>query len=262
MHKAVSKDGTIIAYKKTGDGPSIVLINGALRDHTVFDLLVPELEPHFTTYVYDRRGRGESGDAPHYAIQREVEDLEAVIAEADGEVMVFGGSAGANLALEAALAGAPIGRLAVHEPYFRPQGYPRPPDDFMDHLKALLSEGKCGEAIEYWSTDFLELSPEQFMIWRRNPELWEENLARAHTLVYDAILCTMCSDYSVPVGRLAKLEMPTMVIRSDNTHDWLRAAAEATAAALPNCKVVSLPGGWHWVKPGFLAQVLAEFTTV
>src|SRR5947208_3307607 len=108
MRKAVSRDGTTIAYERTGEGPPIVLLNGAFRDHTIFDQLVPELAPHCTTYVYDRRGRGESGDSPSYAIEREIEDLTAVIEEAGGQAVLFAGSSGANLALEAARAAAPI----------------------------------------------------------------------------------------------------------------------------------------------------------
>jgi pimeloyl-ACP methyl ester carboxylesterase len=81
MRKVVSRDGTTIAYERAGDGPPIVLLNGAFRDHTIFDFLVPELVPHCTTYVCDRRGRGESGDSPAYTVQREIEDLEAVIEE-------------------------------------------------------------------------------------------------------------------------------------------------------------------------------------
>src|SRR6185437_13776614 len=150
MRKVVSRDGTTIAYEKAGDGPPIVLLNGGFRDHTIFDPLVPELAPHCTTYVYDRRGRGESGDAPGYAVEREVEDLEAVIGEAGGAAVVFAGSSGANLALEAALNGAPITKLALHEPYYRVKGFPKPPGDFTQNLSALLAADKRDEAAEYF----------------------------------------------------------------------------------------------------------------
>lgn len=261
MDKVVSRDGTTIAYKRTGDGPPVVLVNGALRDHKVWDALVPDLAKHCATYVFDRRGRGQSGDAPEYVIQREIEDIEAVIGAAGGKAVVFGGSSGANLALHAAVAGASISKLALHEPFFRPAGYSRPPDNFTDNLRAMIADGKRSEAIEYWSNDFVELSPEQFKIWRRNPDLWTENLSHAHTLVYDAIACTMRDDYGVPADRLASFTAPSLVINSDNTSDWLRAAAAETAAALPNCEAISLPGGWHWVKPGLLAELLTEFVT-
>jgi pimeloyl-ACP methyl ester carboxylesterase len=257
MRKVVSRDGTTIAYQKAGDGPPIVLLNGGFRDHTIFDPLVPELAPHCTTYVYDRRGRGESGDAPAYAVEREIEDLEAVIGEAGGEAAVFGGSAGANLALEAALAGAPITRLALHEPYYRVGGYLPPPANFMDNLRALLAEDKRGEAAEYFAAKLVGFSPDEIADWRRSP-LWATNEANAHTLVYDTAIC---GDFCVPVERLATFKTPTLVVNSDNTSDWLRAAAAAVAAALPNSRAVSLPGSWHRVQPDILCRVLAEFAT-
>jgi pimeloyl-ACP methyl ester carboxylesterase len=257
MRKVVSKDGTTIAYQKTGDGPPIVLLNGGFRDHTIFDSLVPELAPHCTTYVYDRRGRGESGDAPDYAVEREIEDLEAVIGEAGGEAVVLGGSSGANLALEAALHGARITKLALHEPYFRVEGYPRPPADFMENLRALLAENKRSEAAEYFLAELVGFTPEVIADWRRGP-LWATNEANAHTLVYDTAIC---GDFRVPVERLATFELPTLVINSDSTSDWLRAAAKATAAALPNGRGVSLPGSWHRVQQDILGQTLVEFAT-
>jgi pimeloyl-ACP methyl ester carboxylesterase len=183
MDKVVSRDGTTIAYEKAGDGPPLVLLNGAFRDHTIFDQIVPQLTPYCTTYVYDRRGRGESGDAASYAPEREIEDLEAVMEAAGGEVAVFAGSSGANLALRAAIHGTPMTRLALHEPYFRVPGFPRPPEDLIERMQAMLAEGRNAEVIEYWSHEFMDLSPEQYAIWRRNPTMWAENLTRTHTLI-------------------------------------------------------------------------------
>jgi pimeloyl-ACP methyl ester carboxylesterase len=257
MHKVVSRDGTTIAYKKAGNGPPIVLLNGAFRDHTIFDALVPELTPHCTTYVYDRRGRGESGDSPAYAVEREIEDLEAVIDEAGGKTVVFAGSCGANLAIEAALANAPINKLALHEPYYRVEGYPKPPSDFMDTLCGLLTDDKRGEAAEYFLAELMGLSPQVIAEWQKAP-LWATNEANAHTLPYDT---AACGDFNVPAQRLATLQTPTLVVNSDNTSDWLRAAARATAAALPNGRGKELPGSWHRVQMDVLGQVLAEFAT-
>lgn len=256
MRKVVSKDGTTIAYQKTGEGPPIVLLNGGFRDHTIFDPFVPELAPHCTTYVYDRRGRGESGDAAEYAVEREIEDLEAVIGEAGGEAVVFGGSSGANLALEAALRGGPITKLALHEPYFRGGEYPPPPPDFMANLRALLAEDKRAEAAEYFLAELVGFTPDVIENWRNGP-LWATNEANAHTLVYDTAIC---GDFRVPVDRLATFQVPTLVVNSESTSDWLRAAAEATTAALPNGQGMSLPGSWHRIQTDVLARVLADFT--
>jgi pimeloyl-ACP methyl ester carboxylesterase len=257
MLKVVSRDGTTIAYEKAGEGPPIVLLNGSFRDHTIFDALVPELAPHCTTYVYDRRGRGESGDSPAYAVEREIEDLEAVIHEAGGQAVVFAGSSGANLALEAAMAGAPITRLALHEPYFRVEGYPKPPADFADTLRALLADGRRDEAAEYFLAELVGFTPEVIADWRRGP-LWATNEANAHTLLYDTAIC---GDFDVPAERMAALRIPALVVNSDSTSDWLRAAAQATAAALPGGRGMELPGSWHRVQMDVLGRVLAEFAT-
>lgn len=255
MRKVVSRDGTTIAYEKVGSGPPIVLLNGAFRDHTIFDQLVPELAPHCTTYVYDRRGRGDSGDSPAYAVEREIEDLEAVIGEAGGQAVVFAGSCGANLALEAAMAGAPITKLALHEPYYRTEGYPKPPSDFMENLRAMLADEKRGEASEYFLSELLGLPADVVAEWRQGP-LWATNEANAHTLVYDTAIC---GDYNVPFERLANLRTPTLVLNSDGTSDWLRAAARTTATALPNGWGMQLPGTWHRIQMDILGRVLAGF---
>ncbi|MFG2007172.1 alpha/beta fold hydrolase [Spirillospora sp. NPDC048911] len=257
MRKVVSRDGTTIAYEKAGDGPPIVLLNGAFRDHTIFDQLVPELAPHCTTYVYDRRGRGESGDTPAYAVEREIEDLEAVIGEAGGSAVVFAGSCGANLALAAALAGVPITKLALHEPYFRVEGYPMPPAGFMDTLNALLADDRRGEAAERFLADLMDLAPEVIAEWRKGP-LWAGNEANAHTLPYDTAIC---GDFTVPAERLATVRTPALVVNSDHTSDWLRAAARETAKALPNGWGMQLPGSWHRVEMDILGRVLAGFAT-
>ncbi|WBC07554.1 alpha/beta hydrolase [Micromonospora sp. WMMA1947] len=255
MRKVVSRDGTTIAYRRAGEGPPIVLLNGAFRDHTIFDALVPELAPYCTTFVYDRRGRGQSGDSPVYAVEREIEDLAAVIEEAGGSAVVFAGSCGANLALEAAMAGLAITKLALHEPYFRVDGHPKPPLDAADALRALVADGRRGEAAEYFLTVLMGLPPEAISQWRQGP-LWETNEANAHTLAYDTAIC---GDFDVPVERLAALRTETLVVNSDGTSDWLRAAAQATAKALPNGSGRELPGSWHRVETEILARVLVEF---
>lgn len=257
MRKVVSRDGTTIAYEKAGEGPPIVLVNGGFRDHTIFDSLVPELAPRCTVFVYDRRGRGESGDSPAYAVEREIEDLTAVIEEAGGQAVVFAGSSGANLALEAAMAGAPITKLALHEPYFRVEGYPQPPEGFLESLKALLARDKRGEAAELFLAELVGFSPEAIAEWRKTP-LWATNEANAHTLPYDTAIC---GDFKVPAARLASLRLPSLVVNSEGTSDWLRDAAVDTAKALPNGWGMSLPGSWHRVETDILGRVLTGFAT-
>lgn len=257
MRKVVSRDGTTIAYEKAGDGPPVVLLGGGFRDHTVFTWLVPHMTRHCTTYIYDRRGRGESGDAPQYAIEREIEDIEALIAEAGGQAAVFGGSSGAILALEAAMAGVKMSKLALLEPPYRMPGFRRPPADFPVRLQALLDQDRRGEAAQYFLAELVGFSQEEIDEWRAGP-MWASNEAMAHTLVYDTVLC---GDGRLPVERLARTEVETLVVYSDHTGDWLSAAAKATAAALPNGRGVELPGVWHKVPPEVLGPALVEFFT-
>ncbi|MHC5261229.1 alpha/beta fold hydrolase [Streptomyces sp. UC4497] len=257
MRKVVSRDGTTIAYEKAGQGPPIVLLNGSFRDHTIFDALVPELTAHCTTYVYDRRGRGESGDSPHYAVAREVEDLEAVIQEAGGSAVVFAGSSGANLAIEAALSGTPIRKLALHEPFYRVEGFPKPPWNVAKTIRVLMEQERRHEAVEYYLGSFLGLTPDTVADWRKGP-IWAVNEANAHTLAYDL---EICGDCEVPAERLAGCELPALVLNSDHTSEWLRAAARATAAALPGGRSLELPGSWHRIDMDVLGRALVEFAT-
>jgi pimeloyl-ACP methyl ester carboxylesterase len=255
MQKVVSRDGTTIAYQREGDGPPIVLLGGGFRDHTVFTPIVPYLTGRLTTYSYDRRGRGESGDAPGYAIEREIEDLIAVLEEAGGEAAVFGGSSGAILALEAAMAGAPMTRLTLLEPPYRMPGHQRPPDDFAARLDELLAQDRRGDAAELFLQQVAGFEAKEIKAWR-DSAMWESNEALAHTLAYDTAIC---GDGRLPVERLARLQVPTLVINSDSTSPWLLAAAEATAAALPNGRQVTLPGVWHRVPPEIIGPAIADF---
>lgn len=259
MHKVVSRDGTTIAYAKAGQGPPLVLVGGAFRDHTIFDPIVSLVAPHCTTFAYDRRGRGESGDAPEWSLEREIDDLAAVVAEAGGEAVVFGGSNGAILALEAGLAGVPITRMALMEPPYlhaHPSS-PRPPADFAAQLDELLRQERRGEAAEYLLRHQTGFSDEEIAAWKASP-MWASNEALAHTLAYDAAVVGVDP---VPVERLRGLQVPALMCISDGTSDWLRAAAELAAAALPRSSTVTLPGLWHRVHPEALAPVLVEFVT-
>ncbi len=257
MLKAISRDGTTIAYERSGEGPPLVLLGGGFRDHTTFTSFVPQLAPHCTTYIYDRRGRGESGDAPTYAVEREIEDLEALIAEAGGKAAVFGGSTGGMLALEAAMAGAAITKLVLLEPPYRLAHAPRLAENFESNLRSLLEQDKRGEAAEYFLAGLCDFPPGEIAQWRQHP-LWPANEAMAHTLLYDTVIH---GDGRLPAERLARTKVPTLVIYSTSTSDWLRAAAKATAAALPNGQCVELQGVWHRVPPEVLGPALVEFVT-
>ena len=155
MSTTVSADGTKIAYTRAGSGPALVLVDGAMcyRGSSPNDALAKELAAHFTVYTYDRRGRGESGDTGPYTVEREVEDLAAVVEEAGGEAFLFGISSGAALALEAA-SRVPITKLAVYEPPFIVDDTrKRVPADYAARLDEALKEGKRGKAVKMFMTE-------------------------------------------------------------------------------------------------------------
>src|SRR2546421_9569970 len=176
MRKVISKDGTPIAFDQSGHGPPIILVAGA----TATRLAEASLAAHFTVFAYDRRGRGESGDTAPYAVEREVEDLDALITEAGGSAFVFGHSSGAVLALEAArLLPSKITKLALYEPPFIiDDSRPPLPQDAAAHLTRLVSSGRRGEAVEYFMTQ-VGLPAEMIAQMRHSP-MWPGQEAVAH----------------------------------------------------------------------------------
>ena len=161
MQKVTSKDGTAIAFDRTGQGPALIALGGGPLDRSADAPVASLLAPHFTVYTYDRRGRGDSGDTPPYVVDREFEDLEALIAEAGGSVYFYGSSGGAILGLEAAARGLGITRLALWEPPFIVDDS-RPPvrDDYAARLAELLAEGRRGDMVELFMTDAVGMPAE------------------------------------------------------------------------------------------------------
>lgn len=256
MSKVTSRDGTTIAYERSGDGPVLILIDGALsyRGFGPSAGLADALSPHSTVYTYDRRGRGESGDATQHAVAREVEDLEALIGAAGGSAHVCGLSSGAALALEAAASGLAITKLALYEPPFTVEDQT---DDFGERLEELLAAGRRGDAVEWFLTS--AGVPAEAIAAMRNEPSWPQFEAIAPTLGYDnAVL----GDGTVPYGRAAKVAAPTLVAHGAESPDFFRLAAKATADAIPGARYRSLEGqSWGQVAPEALAPVLSDFFT-
>jgi pimeloyl-ACP methyl ester carboxylesterase len=258
MSKVLSKDGTAIAFDKVGHGQPIILVDGALcsRSFGPMPKLAQLLAPHFTVFHYDRRGRGESGDNAPYAIQREVEDMEALIQEAGGSASVFGTSSGAALALAAAASKANIKRLALYEPPFV-AGFSRrtAPPDSEAQLTRLIAQGRRGDAVKFFLVDMVGL-PAIFTYIMRVLPVWPKLKAVAHTLPYDA---AVLGDFSVPRDRAASVAVPTFVIWGGKSPVELRSAASAVADAVPGAKRRMLKGQTHNVSVKVLAPVLVEF---
>ena len=254
METVTSKDGTTIAFDRLGSGPPVVLVCGGSVDRTADAAIAQELASDFTVFNYDRRGRGDSGDTLPYAIDREVEDIDAVIGAAGGSAFLWGSSSGAVLALIAAES-VPVTKLALWEPPFVPDDLPRPPEDQVSQYETMVAEGRRGDAVEYFMTKVIGMPPEVVAGARTQP-WWAATEALAHTLAYDA---RIMGDYSIPKDRAASVKVPTMVIAGGADFPWMRQTAATLAAALPDGQVRILEGQGHDVDPGVLAPVLREF---
>jgi pimeloyl-ACP methyl ester carboxylesterase len=255
MEKVGSQDGTAIAYEVRGEGPPVVLVGGGFNDRHSAEDLAQALSADFTAVTYDRRGRGDSGDTAPYAVEREIEDLAAVIEAAGGGAFVYGNSSGAVLALRAAAAGAAIRRLALPEPPFRVEGAPPQPEGYLSTLVELTSTGRNGDAVEYFMTRAVGLPPEAVAQTRQSPA-WPALERLAPTLVYDAHVMV---DSQLPTALLSRIATPALLVDSASSPPWLRAAASATADALPAGEHRSLEGAFHTIPPEVLAPVVAEF---
>lgn len=252
-----SKDGTRIAYEISGQGPALILVDGALchRNFGPSGALSAQLSSHFTVYRYDRRGRGESGDTLPYAVEREVEDLAALIEAAGGSAFVYGTSSGAALALEAAISGLPITRLALYEPPYNSE-----PSALMAYgqyvadVQALLANGKRGDAV----VRFMSYvgTPTEAIDGMKHAPFWPMFEAVAPTLAYDGVVLR---GGAVPAERAASVNIPTIAITGGATLPFMHVTADALVDAIPNAQRRVLDGQTHDVAAEVVAPVLVEF---
>jgi pimeloyl-ACP methyl ester carboxylesterase len=217
--------------------------------------LAAHLAQAFTVYNYDRRGRGDSGDAAPYAVGREIEDLDALVAEAGGSAFVFGNSSGAALALDAAAHGVKIPKLALYEPPFVvDDSRPPVPASYRTELAALIADGRAGDAVELCMTQAVGMPPEFVAPMRAEP-FWAAFEAVAHTLAYDAaVMDGTMSGTSLPVARWASVAVPTLVIDGGASPPDMGSAATALVELLPTAQRRTLDGQAHDVAPDILAR--------
>ncbi|MEU5090344.1 alpha/beta hydrolase [Streptomyces sp. NPDC021356] len=259
MNTVQSADGTPIAYDRSGEGEPLILIGGSFseRAHPTMTQLAEELAPHFTVFNYDRRGRGDSGDAAEYAVEREIEDLAALIAEAGGSARVFGLSAGGALAFKAAAAGVNITQIAVYDPPFVvDETGPRPPAGFTARLAELSAAGQRSEAVEFFMVEGMG-APAEAVAGMKFAPFWAGLEALAHTLPYDTTI--VGDDFALPTEDLASVTVPVYVVHGGEADAWLRTSAKAVASALPDARLHALPGQGIAVEPAVLAPELKNF---
>jgi pimeloyl-ACP methyl ester carboxylesterase len=253
MDTVISADGTTIAYEKAGSGPPIVFAAGAFNDHTRLAPLAEALAGDFTVVGYDRRARGASGDTRPYAVERELEDLAAVLGTVGGAAAVFGYSSGGILALLAATS-LPVTHLFLYEAPFATDGAARAAD-LPARLDALVHDGRPGDAVALFQTEGIGLPPEMVAQIRQSP-MWPALEAIAQSTVYDA---TITTGYAVPTPAMAAVSVPTLVLTGAGTWPVLTAAAKA----LPIGRHVEVPGGEnHDIPVAATAAVIREFLTV
>jgi alpha-beta hydrolase superfamily lysophospholipase len=252
-----SRDGTNIAYERVGQGESLILVSGASTTRGVHSQLAHLLASDFTVFNYDRRGRGDSGDTQPYAVERELEDIGAVISAAGGSANVFGNSSGAVLALRAAAAGLPITRLALWEPpFFADEDAPRRQREYLAQLRGALAAGRPDDAMALFLTT-VGVPPQAIEWMRRSPD-WQQMEAISPTLVYDALVMR---DSTVP-SELASIAVPTLLLTGGNTGAWADAAAAALMAVLPQARHAVLEGQTHAVAWDVLADHLRQLPSL
>lgn len=261
MNKVVSSDGTPIAFDRAGTGSPVILVGGAFQQRAdpMFEPLAVLLSSRFTVVNYDRRGRGDSGDTPPYAVAREVEDLAALMNEVGGSASLFGMSSGGVLALEAAASGLLVTKLALYEPPFIVDASRPPvPDDYLARLMAAISAGHNGDAVALFMTEAVGM-PAETVAGMRNAPFWPSMEVIAPTLIYDGTLMREVSSGHPLPARWSSIDQPTLVIDGGDSPAYEHAAVDALARLLPMAGRQTLAGQTHQVDPSCLAPVVEKF---
>ena len=263
MTRVASRDGTEIAVWTSGQGPPLVLVHGAVADHTRWRPLLPYLEPHARVHAMDRRGRGASGDAPGYAIEREFEDVAAVVdavAAASGSAVdLYGHSFGGLCAFGGATLTPNLGRLVLYEgwPPADPAGHGIPPG-IGDRLDALLAGGDHEAVVETMFREVVRMPEAELTALRAQPS-WPGRVAAAPTIVRElrAILRTPFDP-----GKAARITAPTLLLTGSDSNDPFAADIGTVAAALPDARIGVLGGQEHVadiLAPELVAHHLVAF---
>jgi pimeloyl-ACP methyl ester carboxylesterase len=260
MQTVTSRDGTKIAYDKSGTGPAVILITGALATRSNHAKLAQALSADFTVYNYDRRGRGDSGDTRPYAVEREIEDIDALIDEAGGSAYLHGISSGACLALEAAAAlGKKVKKLSIYEPpYDEAEGASEKWAAYRDQLNQLIAADRRGDAIEF-HMKFVGV-PDSVMTGMKASPNWPGMKDLAPTIAYD--IAVVGDNRSIPVDRVASIKASTIVMDGGNSlkpMPFMRVSADKLGKTIPNAQRRTVEGEAHNVNEQVLAPILKEF---
>jgi pimeloyl-ACP methyl ester carboxylesterase len=266
MNTVTSKDGTKIAYEKAGSGPAVILVDGVFGSRAAFGMnkLIPLLSEHFTAISYDRRGRNESNDmlpkdaSPETRVQREVEDIEAVLSEAGGSAYMYGESSGAVLASYAAGSLKGIKKLALYEPPLASFGGTVPPAGYLDELQKLVAADKKNDAAKYFLSKVMGAPGFAVFIMQFMP-FWKDMKVVGHTVIYDG---AVMGDFTISpaLGKaLAAIKAPTLVMHGGKSFGWMGPAADAVAKHISGSTRRTLEGQTHEVTVEAITPPLIEF---
>lgn len=261
MDYVTSRDGTRLAFDQAGEGAPVILVDGALchRRFGPAGPLAAQLTDHYRVITYDRRGRGDSGDTQPYAVERESEDIEAIVEAVGGSAYVYGISSGAALALDAAAQVPGIRKVAVYEaPFIVDGARPPRPEDYVAAMDGLVAEGRRGDAVK----SFMKTvgTPGFAVAMMRVMPVWSKLKAVAHTIPYDfRVLGDTGAGRPLPADRWSSVKVPVLSMDGAKSPDWIRNAMRQLAEVLPDARYRSLPGQTHMLKPEAVAPVLREF---
>lgn len=255
---ATSRDGTRIGYERSGRGSPLVLVHGTSGDRTRWAPILPALEARFSVYAIDRRGRGLSGDGAAYALDREFEDVAAVVDSIGGPVDVLGHSYGALCALEAALLSPHVRRLVLYEPPMQ-TGEPTYPEGMRERLEAMLQRSEREQALITFFREVVEMSEPELKAMQAAPS-WAARVAAAHTIPreFDD------ADYVLDPGRFAGLAIPALLLAGSESPRFLRTATARVRAALPNSRIETMEGQAHVANttaPELFSRLVLDFLT-
>jgi pimeloyl-ACP methyl ester carboxylesterase len=260
LNQVSSKDGTAIAFDVLGTGPAVILVDGAMTARTsgTKPELARLLAERLTVYTYDRRGRGDSGDTQPYAVEREIEDIDALIAQAGGSAFLYGHSSGGCLALDATVSlDGKVKKLAMYEaPYNDDRQARKNFRDYLENLADALGSGRSGDAAALFMR-LVGMPDAQIEGMRREP-FWAGMEALAPTLAYDHA-GVMAEDGSIPLERVARVDVPTLVMVGGKGAPFMLETANTLTRTIAGAKLLTLEGQDHNVQPQALAPVLVEF---
>jgi pimeloyl-ACP methyl ester carboxylesterase len=259
METIRSSDGTCIAYQRSGQGSPLILVHGTTADHTRWTPILPALEQYFTVYALDRRGRGGSGDAEQYAIEREYEDIVALVNSINEPVFLLGHSYGALCSLEAARRTTHLRKLVLYEPPI-PTGIEIYPHEVVSRIQALLDGGDREGAVTTFMQDIAHVPPHEMEILRSAPN-WPARIAAAHTILREM---RGSNEYVFEPAHFSSLTTPSLLLLGGDSPGFFKAGLEAVHAALPDSRVVVMPGQQHTAMntaPELFTRAVLQFLT-